>query len=59
MGISVAELVSGGSNTGQGLDVRSEVPLVSEVDAGDYNVIDNFKPKGLKGRVPREERGID
>jgi len=52
LGISVAELVSGGSNTGQGLDMRSEVPLVSEVEAGDYTVIDNFKPKGKFDTVP-------
>jgi SOS-response transcriptional repressor LexA len=52
LGISVAELVSGGSNTGQGLDMRSEVPLVSEVEAGDYTVIDNFKPKGNFNTVP-------
>ena len=52
LGISVAELVSGGSNTGQGLDMRSEVPLVSEVEAGDYTVIDNFKPKGNFDTVP-------
>lgn len=46
LGISVAELVSGGSNVGQGLAVRGEVPLVSEVEAGNYTAIDNFKPKG-------------
>ncbi|WP_219212167.1 LexA family protein [Variovorax boronicumulans] len=45
LGISVAELMSGGSNIRQGLDVRIEVPLVSEVEAGNYTVIDNFKPK--------------
>jgi len=44
--------VSGGSNTGQGLDMRSEVPLVSEVEAGDYTVIDNFKPQGNFDTVP-------
>ena len=46
LGISVVELLSGGSNVGHGLDVRGEVPLVSEVEAGDYTVIDNFQPKG-------------
>lgn len=46
LGLSVAELVSGGSNVGQGLDVRGEVPLISEVEAGNYTVVDNFKPKG-------------
>lgn len=52
LGISVAELVSGSSNVGQGLDVRAEVPLVSEVEAGNYTVIDNFKPKGRFETVP-------
>ncbi len=42
LGISVAELVSGVSAGGRGLDVRSEVPLVSSVEAGNYTVIDNF-----------------
>lgn len=52
LGISVAELMSGGSNVGRGLDVRAEVPLVSEVEAGNYTVIDNFKPKGHFETVP-------
>lgn len=46
LGISVAELVSGGSNVSPGADVRTEVPVVSEVEAGNYTVIDNFNPKG-------------
>ena len=52
LGISVAELVSGGSNVGGQLLVRAEVPLVSEVEAGNYTVIDNFKPKGRFETVP-------
>jgi len=52
LGLSVAELMSGGSNVGRGLDVRSEVPLVSEVEAGAYTVIDNFHPKGRFETVP-------
>jgi SOS-response transcriptional repressor LexA len=52
LGVSVAELVSGGSYVGQGLDVRAEVPLISEVEAGNYTVIDNFKPKGRYEMVP-------
>ena len=52
LGISVAELASGGSNTSQGFDVRAEVPLVSEVEAGNYTVIDNFRPKGKFDSVP-------
>lgn len=44
--MSVAELVSGGSNISPGLDVRASVPLVSEVEVGNYTVIDNFKPSG-------------
>ncbi len=46
LGISVVELLSGGSNVGGRLLVRAEVPLISEVEAGNYTVIDNFKPKG-------------
>ena len=52
LGISVAELMAGGSNVGRGLDVRAEVPLVSEVEAGNYTVIDNFKPKGRFETIP-------
>jgi len=52
LGISVAELMAGGSNVGRGLDVRAEVPLVSEVEAGNYTVIDNFKPGGRFETVP-------
>lgn len=52
LGISVAELVSGGSNISKGFDMRAEVPLVSEVEAGNYTVIDNFKPRGKFDTVP-------
>lgn len=52
LGLSIAELASGGSNVGRGLDVRSEVSLVSEVEAGNYTAIDNFKPKGRFETVP-------
>jgi SOS-response transcriptional repressor LexA len=52
LGISVAELLSGGSNIGPGVDARAEVPLVSEVVAGNYTVIDNFKPKNQFETVP-------
>ena len=52
LGLSVAELVSGGSNVGQGLAVRAEVPLVSEVEAGNYTVIDNFRPRVRFKTVP-------
>lgn len=45
LGISVAELVSGGSNTSSGYDMRAEVPVVSQVEAGNYTVVDNFKRK--------------
>lgn len=44
LGISVAELVSGGPNVVRGRDARAQVPLVSEVEAGNYTVIDNFRP---------------
>jgi SOS-response transcriptional repressor LexA len=52
LGVSVAELVSGGTNVSPGFDMRAEVPLVSEVEAGNYTVIDNFKPKGKFDTVP-------
>lgn len=52
LGISVAELVSGVSAGGRGLDVRAEVPLVSSVEAGNYTVIDNFKPRQQFETVP-------
>src|SRR3954469_21267290 len=44
LGISLAELMSGGSSR-RGADLRVEVPLVSEAEAGNYTVIDNFQPK--------------
>jgi SOS-response transcriptional repressor LexA len=52
LGISVVELLSGGSNIGPGVDARAEVPLVSEVVAGNYTIIDNFKPKNQFETVP-------
>jgi len=52
LGISVAELVSGVSAGSRGADMRGEVPLVSEVEAGNYTVIDNFKPKQQFDMVP-------
>lgn len=52
LGISVAELVSGGSHVGAGLGKRYRVPLVSEVEAGNYTVIDNFKPHTAFETVP-------
>jgi len=47
LGISVAELMTG-SNVSPGTDMSGEVPLVSQVEAGRYTVIDNFKPKKIK-----------
>lgn len=53
LGISVAELVSGGTNVGRGVDARGpQVPLVSEVEAGNYTVIDNFQPHPKFETVP-------
>lgn len=52
LGISVAELVSGDSRMSMGLDVRAEIPLISEVEAGNYTVIDNFKPRAGFELVP-------
>lgn len=45
LGISVAELMSGGSNISAGPDLRGAVPLLSEVQAGQYKEhVDNFHP---------------
>jgi SOS-response transcriptional repressor LexA len=52
LGISVAELVSGGTNVGSGIDVRGKVPLVSESEAGNYGAIDNFQPHAGVETVP-------
>ena len=52
LGVSVAELMSGGSNVSPGFDVRAEVPLISEVQAGNYTVIDNFQPRNGLDMVP-------
>lgn len=41
--ISLAELVTGGSNISSDAPMRTEVPIVSEIEAGNYTVIDNFK----------------
>src|SRR3982750_1261673 len=46
LGISVAELVSGGSNASASADMRGEVPLVTEIEAGNYTIIDNYKLSG-------------
>ena len=51
LGVSVAELMTG-SNVTTGADMRGEVPLVSEVEAGRYTAIDNFKSKKGLERVP-------
>ena len=52
LGISVAELIAGGSNVEVSLDLRRQVPLVSGVEAGNYTVIDNFKPNPHLEMVP-------
>ena len=52
LGISVAELVSGDTKVRSGVDLRRTVPLVSEVEAGNYTVIDNFKPNPHFDTVP-------
>ncbi|RYH51285.1 MAG: hypothetical protein EON54_15165 [Alcaligenaceae bacterium] len=41
--VSLAELVSGGSTISSDAPMRAEVPIVSEIEAGNYTVIDNFK----------------
>jgi transcriptional regulator with XRE-family HTH domain len=48
LGISVAELMTGSNVSGQ-VELRGEVPLVSEVEAGHYTAIDNFKTQAGEG----------
>ena len=43
LGVPVAELLSG-LRADSPPDIRAVVPLVSEVEAGNYTVIDNFQP---------------
>lgn len=52
LGLSLAQLMSAGSNALPGVGLRAEVPLVSEVEAGNYTVIDNFQPKSNFETVP-------
>ena len=52
LGISIAELILGGSNTSPLLDIRGEVPLLSAAEAGNYTVIDNFKLGSTLDKVP-------
>ena len=52
LGISVGELVSGSNVSSASPDTRGTVPLVSEVEAGEYTKIDNsHSRKGLE-KVP-------
>ncbi|RZL55530.1 MAG: helix-turn-helix domain-containing protein [Variovorax sp.] len=51
LGVPVAELLLG-LRTDPTPDVRAEVPLVSEVEAGNYTVIDNFSGTGHFDTVP-------
>lgn len=51
LSLSVAELMTG-SNVSPGTDMRGRVPLVSEVVAGRYTAIDNFKPRTGLEMVP-------
>lgn len=44
LGISLAELLCGNSNVSPGMARQAIVPLVSEIEAGNYTVIDNFEP---------------
>lgn len=52
LGLSVAQLVAGGSYVGPGFDVRAEVPLVSDAEAVNFTAIDNFKPSTAAETVP-------
>ena len=51
LGISIAELVLGNANASPGFAVRAEVPLVSADEAGNYTVIDNFRPDNRPEKV--------
>lgn len=53
LGVSVAELLSG-LHADPRLVIRAEVPLVSELEAGNYTVIDNFQPDGRFEKVPTQ-----
>ena len=45
LGLTVAQLMSGDSNTATGPDIRGAVPLLSDVQAGMYKMhVDNFHP---------------
>ncbi len=52
LGISVAELVSGRVHVERAKGVRAQVPLVSELEAGNPTVIDNFRPHTRFSTVP-------
>ena len=51
LGMSLAQLLSGESNVTAGFSMRAEVPLISEVQAGSFTAIDNFKPSASYERV--------
>lgn len=51
LGISIVELLLGFRSELLS-EVRAQVPLVSEVEAGNYTVIDNFQPHGKFETVP-------
>lgn len=45
LGLTVAQLMSGDSNTAAGPDIRGAVPLLSDVQSGNYKMhVDNFHP---------------
>jgi SOS-response transcriptional repressor LexA len=45
LGLSVAQLMSGDANTAAGPDLRGEVPLLSDVQAGAFKMyVDNLQP---------------
>lgn len=52
LGLSVAQLVAGGSYLGPGFDVRAEVAMVSDAEAVSFTAIDNFKPSAASETVP-------
>jgi SOS-response transcriptional repressor LexA len=52
LGMSVAQLVSGGIATGNAADMRGEVPLVTEAEAANPTLIDNSRPSSHTEHVP-------
>ncbi len=48
----MAQLLGEGANVGGRMALRAEVPLISQVEAGNYTVIDNFEPRHGFATIP-------